>query len=80
MEVNLEELIGEISKSVDVSKQDKSQFEQILRTFLQDSDNTIKIFHLHLFQYLPLSDKADKKGEQDIARFLLDVLLGEKKQ
>ncbi|ASZ16051.1 MULTISPECIES: DNA phosphorothioation-dependent restriction protein DptG [Bacillus cereus group] len=78
MEVNLEELIGEISKSVDVSKQDKSQFEQILRTFLQDSDNTIKIFHLHLFQYLPLSDKADKKGEQDIARFLLDVLLGEK--
>lgn len=61
MEVNLEELIGEISKSVDVSKQDKSQFEQILRTFLQDSDNTIKIFHLHLFQYLPLSDKADKK-------------------
>jgi len=80
MEVNLEELIGEISKSVDVSKQDKSQFEQILRTFLQDSDNTIKIFHLHLFQYLPLSDKADKKGEQDIARFLLDVLLGEKER
>ncbi|HDR6389457.1 DNA phosphorothioation-dependent restriction protein DptG [Bacillus cereus] len=78
MEVNLEELIGEISKSVDVSKQDKSQFEQILRTFLQDSDNTIKIFHLHLFQYLPLSESADKKGEKEIARFLLDVLLDEK--
>ncbi|PEJ38204.1 DNA phosphorothioation-dependent restriction protein DptG [Bacillus wiedmannii] len=77
-EVDLEEIIEEISKSVDVSKQDELHFEQILRTFLKDEYSTIKIFHLHLFQYLPLSEGKEKKGEQDIATFLFDVLLERK--
>ncbi|OLR22393.1 DNA phosphorothioation-dependent restriction protein DptG [Bacillus cereus] len=80
MEIDLERIIGEISNSVNVEQQDKRHFEQILRTFLKDNYSTIKIFHLHLFQYLPLSEGKDKKGEQEIAKFLLDVLLDEKEE
>lgn len=80
MEVNLEELIGEISNFVDVSQQDKSHFEQILRNFLKDEYSTIRIFHSHLFQYLPLSEGTDKKGEKEIAKFLFDVLLDEREE
>lgn len=77
-ELNLEDLIKKTSKFVNVSEKDKSHFEQILRTFLQDNYSAIKIFHPHVFQYLPLSEVADKKGEQEIAKFLIDILLGEK--
>ncbi|WP_035432003.1 DNA phosphorothioation-dependent restriction protein DptG [Bacillus sp. UNC322MFChir4.1] len=77
-ELSLEDLIRKTSKIVNVSKDDQSHFEQILRTFLQDNYSTIKIFHPHLFQYLSLSEGADKKGEQEIAKFLIDVLLDEK--
>lgn len=73
-ELNLEDLIHKATEVVEMSKEDIPHFEKILRTFLQDNHNTIKIFHPHLYQYLPLSDGADKKGEQDIARFLADVL------
>lgn len=44
MEVNLEELIGEISESVDVSQQDRSHFEQILRTFYKIVTIQLKFF------------------------------------
>ncbi|MGG2066933.1 DNA phosphorothioation-dependent restriction protein DptG [Bacillus sp. S14(2024)] len=77
-ELNLEDLIRKTSKIINVSKDDQSHFEQILRTFLQDNYSTIKIFHPHLFQYLSLSEGADKKGEQEIAKFLIDILLDEK--
>ncbi|WP_078410113.1 DNA phosphorothioation-dependent restriction protein DptG [Priestia abyssalis] len=74
-ELSLEELIGKTSESVEMSKENRPHFEQILRMFLQEKEGSIKVFHPHLFQYLPLSDGADKKGEQDIAMFLMDVLL-----
>lgn len=74
-DLDLEGLIGKISEFVHVSKEDTPHFEQILRMFLQENKNTIKIIHPHLFQYLPLSEGLDKKGEQDIAKFLVDVLL-----
>lgn len=77
-ELNLEELIRKTNKVVKVSKEDQSHFEQILRTFLQDNYSTIKIFHPHLFQYLPFSEGADRKGEQEISKFLIDILLDEK--
>ncbi|MFF2496864.1 DNA phosphorothioation-dependent restriction protein DptG [Peribacillus sp. NPDC058075] len=73
--LNLEDLIKNISKVVDVSEEDKPFFEQILRHFLQDKKGNIKVFHPHVFQYLPFNEGPEMKGEQEIAKFLSDVLI-----
>ncbi|WMX54806.1 DNA phosphorothioation-dependent restriction protein DptG [Peribacillus sp. R9-11] len=73
--LNLEDLIKNISQVVDVSEEDKPFFEQILRLFLQDKKGNIKVFHPHVFQYLPFNEGPEMKGEQEIAKFLSDVLI-----
>ncbi|MEK4013433.1 DNA phosphorothioation-dependent restriction protein DptG [Peribacillus sp. FSL M8-0224] len=73
--LNLEDLIKNISKVVDVSEEDKPFFEQILRLFLHDKKGNIKVFHPHVFQYLPFNEGPEMKGEQEIAKFLSDVLI-----
>lgn len=73
--LNLEDLIKNISQVVDVSEEDKPFFEQILRLYLQDKKGNIKVFHPHVFQYLPFNEGPEMKGEQEIAKFLSDVLI-----
>ncbi|MCY9138068.1 DNA phosphorothioation-dependent restriction protein DptG [Peribacillus frigoritolerans] len=79
-ELDLEKLISNICEIDEVTVEDKPFFEQILRLFLQDKKENIKVFHPHVFQYLPFNEGPEMKGEQEIARFLSDVLIEEDKQ
>ncbi|MBY0078483.1 DNA phosphorothioation-dependent restriction protein DptG [Priestia aryabhattai] len=73
-ELDLERLINNVSNLVDVKPEDQSYFHEILRMFLQQKNGKIKVFHPHIFQYLPYSSGPEMKGEQEIAKFLADIL------
>lgn len=79
-DLNLDDLIKNISKVVDISNEDKPFFEKILRRFLQDKKGNMKVFHPHIFQYLPFSEGPEAKGEQEIAKFLSDILYEDNEQ
>jgi len=74
-ELSIEEIIKEAANLIEVSSEDKPYFEQILRMFLQDKNESIKVFHPHVFQYLPFCSGAEMKGEQEIGKFLAEVLI-----
>lgn len=74
-ELSLEDIVNNSSNRVNVSSEDKPYFERILRLFLHDKNENIKVFHAHVFQYLPLYNGAEMKGEQDIGKFLAEVLV-----
>jgi DNA phosphorothioation-dependent restriction protein DptG len=73
-EVDIQTIIQETFKLVEVSDEDAPYFEQILRMYLQDRNESMKVFHPHVFLYLPFSDGPEKKGEQEFAKFLSDIL------
>lgn len=71
--LDIEELIKNTSGLIEMSSSDKPYFEKILRTFLQDKNNDIKIFHPHIFYYLPFTEGHELKGEQEISKFLANI-------
>ncbi|OZT13656.1 DNA phosphorothioation-dependent restriction protein DptG [Priestia aryabhattai] len=73
--LEIDDLIDEISNMVNVNKEDQAYLVQILNMVLQHKNGKIKVFHPHLFQYLSLSDGPEMKGEQEIGKFLADVLI-----
>lgn len=76
-EVDMDGVLENISKKVHMSNEDKPHFLRLIRMFLADDQEKMKVFHPHIFQYLPLSPGKESKGEEDIAQFIRDVLLGE---
>lgn len=73
--LDLEKLVKEISLNEDINDEEAVYFQQILRMFLQDNNGTLKIFHPHIFLYLPLNDGKQSKNEKDIAKFLFDIFI-----
>ncbi|MFW6016455.1 MAG: DNA phosphorothioation-dependent restriction protein DptG [bacterium] len=72
-EVEESTIIKSISENVDMNKSDKVTFERLMEKFLFDQDNTIKVFHPHMFQYF----KTKGKKEEDIALFIRDIFFND---
>jgi DNA phosphorothioation-dependent restriction protein DptG len=74
-DLNKENLIDDIANHVEMDEQDHPHFKRILEDYLLQA-NSIRIFHPIMYKYLPLSDSKEAEGEEEIARYLYDVLLG----
>ncbi|GAA0492761.1 hypothetical protein GCM10008986_18940 [Salinibacillus aidingensis] len=74
-EIEMESVIKKISDTVNPDEKDLPYFNRLIRMFLSDDLQTMKIFHPHIYQYLPLTSGKEAKGETNIAIFIRDVLL-----
>ncbi|WP_203557332.1 DNA phosphorothioation-dependent restriction protein DptG [Bacillus sp. B15-48] len=74
-ELEKEQLISEISTDVVMDETDRSHFERILEDYLFQA-NSIRVFHPIMYKYIPLSDSKEAKGENEIAQYLYNALLG----
>ena len=74
-DISIENIIKKITRKVDLEDEDIPYFEKLVRSFLTDDLKSMKIFHPHILQYLPLASGNEAKGERDIALFIRDVLL-----
>lgn len=74
-EVEMDLVVERISQQVTISDEDKPYFYRLLRMYLMDENKAIKLFHPHIYQYIPLTSGSEAKGEKGIAQFLFDALL-----
>lgn len=72
--VEVDTVISNISNNVNPSTEDKPYFEKLIKMFLIDQQQSLKVFHPHIFQYFSTTEGDQGKGEVDIALFIRDVL------
>ncbi|QIZ08496.1 DNA phosphorothioation-dependent restriction protein DptG [Priestia megaterium] len=74
-ELNDKKIINDISNHVEMKENDRPHFERILESYLFQS-NSIRVFHPMMYKYIPLTDSKEAQGEEEIAKYLYDALLG----
>ncbi len=73
--VSIDDVVEKITEQVRPDEEDQPYFEKLVRSFLVDDLKSMKVFHPHILQYMPLAIGKEAKGEQEIALFIRDVLL-----
>jgi DNA phosphorothioation-dependent restriction protein DptG len=74
-EVEMKTIVENISQNVNMAEEDKPHFIRLIRMFLSGDKHSMKVFHPHILQYIPLTSGSESKGEANIALFMRDVLL-----
>ena len=74
-EFNNENLIKEIlsNDKIDITEEDYPYLEALIKDYLIDKDNELKIVHPCLYRYVSKTQDESNKGETDIAQFFNDV-------
>ena len=62
-----------INKDIDVEEGSDEYLVKLLREYLFNEKNELKLLDPYLFLYIPLSNNARAKGEKDIALFFRDI-------
>ncbi|WP_077306384.1 DNA phosphorothioation-dependent restriction protein DptG [Terribacillus halophilus] len=78
-DVEMESVIKDITEKVKPAEEDIPFFVRLIRMFVSEDMKTMKVFHPHMFQYIPLTAGDESKGEANIALFIRDVLMEEDK-
>jgi DNA phosphorothioation-dependent restriction protein DptG len=78
--VEVEDVISKIINKVTINNEDKPYFEKLLKMFLVDQNDSLKVFHPHIFQYYNTTKGDQSKGEVEIALFLRDILLNQQEE
>lgn len=74
-EFNNEILIKEIlsNDKIDINEEDYPYLEALIKDYLIDKDNELKIVHPCLYRYVSKTQDESNKGEMDIAQFFNEV-------
>ncbi len=72
-DIEVKKIISNIIRDVDIEEGKEDYLEKIIKEYLFDEKNELKIFDPYLFLYIPLSPNSRAKGEKDIALFFRDI-------
>ena len=71
---DINQIITEIISNNSVNADGNEKYlEKLLKEYLFNDNNELKILNPYLFSYIPLSDNKQEIGEKDIALFLRDI-------
>lgn len=72
-DIELKKIISRIISDVDIEEGTEDYLEKLVKEYLFDDKNQLKIFDPYLFLYVPLSPNKRSKGEKDISLFFRDI-------
>lgn len=73
--INLKEFIVNLMDCVEIEEDDSAYLYKFLSEYLIEDQNTIKVVHPYLYQYVNPLESKESKGEKEVGIFARDVLL-----
>lgn len=79
--LNIKDIIAESknNENFDIETESEDYLEKLVKEYLFNEKDELKIINPYLFLYLPLSNNKKSKGEKSIALFLRDVFFRDNK-